>query len=190
MLRIGILWFQVEVHAGGAREGAFAVVVVVTRAFVRRWLCALVGPRVFAPVDVEKELVLELKRNWRGPLVKLYGLTEGPDATRQLKRAESWLRTRGEDADLLLASARLCLRAELWGKARSYLETVIGIRPSPEVFKVYGRLLSQLGDTEAAADAFREGLNLVSDSGDSSMLRLTANQADTPKPPRLEDSSV
>ena len=137
----------------------------------------------------EKELVQDLKRNWRGPLVKLYGLTEGPDTTRQLKRAESWLRTRGEDADLLLASARLCLRAELWGKARSYLETVIGIRPSPEVFKVYGRLLSQLGDTEAAADAFREGLNLVSDSGDSSMLRLTADQADTPTPPMLEDSS-
>ena len=138
----------------------------------------------------EKELVQDLKSNWRGTLVKLYGLTEGPDTTRQLKRAESWLRTRGEDADLLLASARLCLRAELWGKARSYLETVIGIRPSPEVFKVYGRLLSQLGDNEGAADAFREGLNLVSDSGDSSMLRLTADQADTPEPPRLEDSSV
>ena len=137
----------------------------------------------------EKELVQELKRNWHGPLVKLYGLTEGPDATRQLKRAESWLSDRGEDADLLLASARLCLRAELWGKARSYLETVIGIRPSPEVFKVYGRLLSQLGDTEAAADAFREGLNLISDTGDSSLLRLATDQEITPEPPRLEDSS-
>ena len=136
----------------------------------------------------EKELALELKRNWSGPLVKLYGLAEGPDATRQLKRAESWLRSRGEDADLLLASARLCLRAELWGKARSYLETVIAIRPSPEVFKVFGRLLNQLGDTEGAADAYREGLNLVSDSNEQSLPRLEADRpASAPGPRRLED---
>jgi len=139
--------------------------------------------------QAEKELVRELKRNWRAPLVKLYGLTEGPDTTRQLKRAEAWLGSRGEDPDLLLASARLCLRAELWGKARSYLETVIGIRPSPEVFKVYGRLLSQLGDTEGAADAFRDGLNLVSDSGDPSLLLLATDRSANPGPPRLEDSS-
>ncbi len=138
----------------------------------------------------EKELAQELKRNWRGPLVRLYGLVEGPDVTRQLKRAESWLRDRGEDAELLLASARLCLRAELWGKARSYLETVIAIRPSPEVFKVYGLLLSQLGDAEAAADAFREGLNLISDSSDPSVPLLGADRASTQAvQPRLEDGS-
>jgi HemY protein len=138
----------------------------------------------------EKELAQELKRNWRGPLVRLYGLVEGPDVTRQLKRAESWLRDRGEDAELLLASARLCLRAELWGKARSYLETVIAIRPSPEVFNVYGRLLSQLGDAEAAADAFREGLNLVSDSTGPSLPLLEADRAPAATDqPRLEDGS-
>lgn len=138
----------------------------------------------------EKELAQELKRNWRGPLVRLYGLVEGPDAARQLKRAETWLRDRGDDADLLFTSARLCLRAELWGKARSYLETVIAIRPSPEVFKVYGRLLSQLGDTEAAADAYREGLNLVSEPIEPSLPLLGSDRARaTGIPPRLEDSS-
>jgi HemY protein len=138
----------------------------------------------------EKELTKELKRNWRGPLVRLYGLVEGPDVTRQLKRAEAWLRDRGEDAELLLASARLCLRAELWGKARSYLETVIAIRPSPEVFKVYGRLLSQLGDTEAAADAYREGLNLVSESNEFILPLLGVDPATAvPAQPRLEDGS-
>lgn len=138
----------------------------------------------------EKELAQELKRNWRGPLVRLYGLVEGPDVTRQLKRAETWLRDRGEDAELLLATARLCLRAELWGKARSYLETVIAIRPSPEVFKVYGHLLSQLGDTEAAADAFREGLNRVSEPADLSLPLLGSDRsATTPARPRLEGGS-
>jgi len=138
----------------------------------------------------EKELAQELKRNWIGPLVKLYGLAEAPDTSRQLKRAESWLRTRGEDADLLLATARLCLRVELWGKARSYLETVISIRPSPEVYQVYGRLLAQLGDNDAAADAFRDGLNLVSDDKSQSVPLLGIDNAlDKHKPARLESDS-
>lgn len=112
----------------------------------------------------EKDLVAALKSEWRAPLVRLFGLVEGPDPTKQLKRAEGWLAAHDEDVDLLLAAARLCLRNELWGKARSYLETVIALRPSPEAYQEYGRLLNQLGETDAAADAFRDGLGMVADS--------------------------
>ena len=109
----------------------------------------------------EKDLTAELKRDWRGELVSLYGIVEGSDGTRQLKKAENWLKDHSEDADLLLAAARLCLRNELWGKARSYLETVVSIRPSPEAYQEYGRLLNRLGEADAAADAYRSGLGLV-----------------------------
>jgi HemY protein len=109
----------------------------------------------------EKELVSALKSDWRGPLVRLFGLVEGADASKQLKRAEGWLANHSEDADLLLAAARLCVRNELWGKARSYLETVISLRPSPEVYQEYGALLNQMGDADAAADAYRDGLGMV-----------------------------
>lgn len=109
----------------------------------------------------EKELASALKSEWRGPLVRLFGIVEGVDASKQLKRAEGWLGTHSEDPDLLLTAARLCLRNELWGKARSYLETVISLRPSPEVYQEYGALLNQLGETNAAADAFRDGLGMV-----------------------------
>ena len=112
----------------------------------------------------EKDLAASLKREWRAPLVRLYGIVEGPDKARQLKRAEGWLRDRGEDVDLLLTAARLCLRNELWGKARSYLETVIAIRPTPEAYQEFGRLLSRLGEGDAAADAYRAGLALVARS--------------------------
>ncbi len=93
----------------------------------------------------EKDLVADIKREWRGPLVRLFGMVEGTNATKQLKNAENWLKNHGEDADLLLTSARLCLRNELWGKARSYLETVISIRPSPEAYQEYGRPVSARG---------------------------------------------
>ncbi len=112
----------------------------------------------------EKDLVAALTAEWRAPLVRLFGLVEGPDPTKQLKRAENWLAKHDDDPDLLLAAARLCLRNELWGKARSYLETVIAIRPTPEAYQEFGRLLNQLGETDAAADAYREGLGMVAES--------------------------
>ena len=112
-------------------------------------------------VMAEKELVAELKKDWRGPLVRRFGLVEGTDASGQLKQAEKWLDKHADDPDLLLATARLCLRNELWGKARSYLETVISLQPTPEAYREYGHLLNQLGETDAAADAFREGLGMV-----------------------------
>ncbi len=119
--------------------------------------------RVGAHDKAEKDLVQQLKSQWHGPLVRLYGLVQGPDPSKQLKRAESWLAKRGEDPDLLLAAARLCQRLELWGKARSYLETVISIRATPEAYREYGRLLNQLGEGHAAADAYRAGLSMVAE---------------------------
>jgi len=110
----------------------------------------------------EKELVAALRSDWRGPLVRLFGLVHGKDASTQLKKVEGWLSAHSEDPDLLLTAARLCLRNELWGKARSYLETVIGLRPSPEAYQDYGALLNQMGESDAAADAYRDGLSMLS----------------------------
>jgi HemY protein len=112
----------------------------------------------------EKEIATELRREWRTPLVRLYGIVESKDSARQLRKAEGWLKSHDEDPELLLTAARLCLRNELWGKARSYLETVIAIRPTPEVYQEYGRLLNRLGEGDAAADAYRAGLGLVAQS--------------------------
>lgn len=109
----------------------------------------------------EKEIAAALKKNWIPALVRLYGVVESKDSTKQLKKAEAWLGEHSDDPDLLLATAQLCLRDELWGKARSYLETVIAIRPTPDAYQEYGRLLNQLGEGEAAADAYEAGLGLV-----------------------------
>ncbi|MDX1516783.1 MAG: heme biosynthesis HemY N-terminal domain-containing protein [Woeseiaceae bacterium] len=125
----------------------------------------------------EKELAAALKRDWRGGLVHLYGQVQASDASKQLRRAEGWLGKHPEDPDLLLAAARLCLRNELWGKARSYLEAVIGLRPTPDAYQEYGRLLNQLGETDEAAAAFRDGLNLVTDAPLTAIPHLEADRA-------------
>ncbi|HLF12305.1 MAG TPA: hypothetical protein VJA26_13945, partial [Gammaproteobacteria bacterium] len=73
-----------------------------------------------------------------------------------------WLKEHPEDGALLLTAARLCMANELWGKARSYLESSLALAPDPGSYALYGRLLTQLGERERAASAFRSGLGLVS----------------------------
>lgn len=120
--------------------------------------------RVGLHAQAEKEIAATLKRRWIGPLVRVFGTVDSENPLKQLKRAEGWLSDHPDDADLLLTAARLCLKNELWGKARSYLETVIALSPTPEAYQEYGRLLNRLGEGDAAADAYRAGLGLVSRS--------------------------
>jgi HemY protein len=111
--------------------------------------------------DAERELRTALKRSWEPVLIETYGKVRAPDGAKQLKQAETWLQERQEDAVLLITAARLCMANELWGKARSYLESSIAIDPAPESYALYGNLLDRLGENERAALAFRSGLALV-----------------------------
>ena len=91
-----------------------------------------------------------------------YGQVRGADPAKQLKHAEGWLKAHPDDAALLTAAARLSMANELWGKARSYLESSLALAPAPDAYALYGRLLTQLGEDERASLAFRSGLALVS----------------------------
>jgi len=122
----------------------------------------------------EKTIAADLKREWRTPLVRLFGIIDSSHPGRQLSRAEGWLKSHPDDVELLLTAARLCLRNELWGKARSYLETVISLRPTPEAYQELGRLLARLGEDEAAAEAYRSGLSLVAPPALPALPRMRA----------------
>ena len=116
--------------------------------------------------EAEKKIRLALKRGWEENLVLAYGRVRAAKADKQLLQAEQWLKDRPEDGALLLTAARLCMVLELWGKARSYLETSLALAPRTEAYALYGRLLDQFGEADSAALAFRSGLSLVVDSGE------------------------
>ena len=116
--------------------------------------------------EAEKKIRQALKRGWEEPLVLAYGRVRGAKADKQLLQAEKWLKDRPEDGALLLSAARLCMVLELWGKARSYLETSLAIAPRTEAYALYGRLLDQFGEADNAALAFRSGLSLVVGAGE------------------------
>lgn len=90
--------------------------------------------------------------------IRLYGEVVLPDPLMPLERAESWLRKRPDDADLLATCARLCLRAELFGKARSYLEASLARRPNAENSLILADLLEQMGEPERAALSLRQAV--------------------------------
>jgi HemY protein len=93
-----------------------------------------------------------------GAAVRLYGDLVLPEPLAPLERAEGWLRRRPEDPELLAACARLCLRAELFGKARSYLEASLARRPSAENSLILADLLEQMGERERAMQCLRQSV--------------------------------
>lgn len=98
----------------------------------------------------EKELTALLERTWDDAAVTAFGELESEDPLRTLEVAEGWLPDHAEDPTLLQVCARLCIRAELYGKARSYLETSLVIRPRLETYQLLAALLEQLGERERA----------------------------------------
>ena len=100
-----------------------------------------------------------LDDEWNDALAALYGELELPDPLEPLAIAEKWLRPRREDPVLLVSCARLSIRAELYGKARSYLETslmcesVLGERTMPDLAAAKASL--KPGESIDIVDVFR-----------------------------------
>lgn len=106
----------------------------------------------------EKILRNTLNHHWDDRVVRCYGLLSGGDLNAQLVIAEAWLRERPNNASLLLALGRLAQRAELWGKARNYLETALTLSREPEIFAELARLMSRLGEVDKSAAYYQQGL--------------------------------
>ncbi|MDH3452914.1 MAG: heme biosynthesis protein HemY [Gammaproteobacteria bacterium] len=102
-----------------------------------------------------------LNRRWSGKLVRMYGLLQTDDAAKQLDFAETWLKNHGRDAMLLLSLGRLCKRRSLWGKARIYLESSLGLNALPETHLELAELLESLGETDSAMQHYQHGLSLA-----------------------------
>jgi HemY protein len=123
--------------------------------------------------EAVKAVTNALKRDWQPELVRAFGEVTASDRARQLSRVEGWLKAYPDDAVLLLTAARLSLKNELWGKARSYLESSLAIDPEPAAWSLYGQLLERLGEPDAASRAFSSGL-MLSSGIDASQLALEA----------------
>ena len=126
--------------------------------------------------DAEVLIRKALNSKWSDDLILRYGQLDQAEAAPMLLRAESWLKQRPDDPALLLTAARLCMRNQLWGKARSYFESSIALKPSAAAWHDLGQLLVQMGEDEDASAAFQKGLTLS--YGGSALPRLAADAAE------------
>jgi len=148
-------------------------------AFERRWrgvaAADRVQPRIAAAAArnatalgraalAREILETALAAEWVPQLVSLYGqLPEGLDqetrvaeARTRIERAEKWLLERERDAQLLATLGRLCAQAELWGKARSFLEASLSFEESRAARIELARLAERLGKDDEAQRHFRK----------------------------------
>ncbi|MCY4642443.1 MAG: hypothetical protein OXC41_07075 [Gammaproteobacteria bacterium] len=102
-----------------------------------------------------------LNSRWNTGLVRLYGLLEHANATRALHQAEQWIKEHDQDATLHLTLGRLCKHAQLWGKAKSYLESSLSREPLPETYAELAALHEHLDETEDAHRCAKKGLELT-----------------------------
>lgn len=109
--------------------------------------------------DAEELIRKTLKNYWQPELVRIYGMLPFVNLNRQLVVVGAWLKMYGEKQETLLTLGRLCVRVQLWGKAKSYFERCLDLGPDVEASLAYGQLLEQLGEHEGALQIYREALH-------------------------------
>jgi HemY protein len=110
-----------------------------------------------------------LAAEWTPQLVSLYAElppaldeeTRISEARARIERAERWLLERNRDAQLLATLGRLCGQAELWGKARSFLEASLSFEESRSAHLELARLAERLGQPDDAQQHYRRAAELA-----------------------------
>lgn len=105
----------------------------------------------------EAQRVIEdaLAEHWDPTLVLAYADCRGGDVLGRIAHAEKWLHQHPRDEALLLTLGRLCREQQLWGKARSFLETSIAVRPTRAAHIDLAQLLDQLQESVLAERHYR-----------------------------------
>ena len=106
----------------------------------------------------ETQLRGALKRQWVDELVELFGVVEHRDLADSLALAERWLPAQEHSVALLLTLGRLCVRLELWGKARDYFEAAARLGGNSAVYVELAALSARSGETARSAEYYRRGL--------------------------------
>ncbi|MFO0208505.1 MAG: hypothetical protein ACK54L_20580, partial [Betaproteobacteria bacterium] len=97
-----------------------------------------------------------LAQHWDERLLDEYARSVVLPARERIERAEGWLKAQPQDAALLRCLGLLCLREQLWGKARGYLADSLRLQPHPATLLALARLAETLGEEAVATRRYRE----------------------------------
>ena len=108
--------------------------------------------------EVEELIRAALKMGWQPELATIYGTLPFDNLNRQLIIVGAWIKLYGPQPELLLTLGRLCVRVQLWGKAKDYFKKCLAEGPNAAASLEYGKLLEQLGEPEEAVEVYKSGL--------------------------------
>ncbi|MEK6807066.1 MAG: heme biosynthesis HemY N-terminal domain-containing protein [Pseudomonadota bacterium] len=114
-----------------------------------------------ASAEAAAQIAQGLREGWDGELALLHGELVAADATTHLAAAEHWLAEFGEKPELLWIAGKACVSSRLWGKARSYLDVLLRLQPTPAVYRELARLAEATQNPDEAARFYKQGLELA-----------------------------
>lgn len=118
--------------------------------------------RVHGKYETAASLITKtIEQYWNSEMVRQYGLLQFKDPSKALTKAEKWVERHTDDAHLYLTLGRLCKHAQLWGKAKAYLESSISRKPLAETYAELAALHNQLNEVEEAHRCTQKGLMLA-----------------------------
>ena len=117
--------------------------------------------RLNADAEARAFIEARLEQTYDEILARLYGPLHTEDTVAQLAVLERWLQQYGEQPALLETAGAVCLKNRLWGKARSYLEAVLRVEPTPQAHLELARLCERTQAPAEAEQHYRRGLELA-----------------------------
>jgi len=123
-------------------------------------------------IDAAELIQQFMSKHCSDRLVYIYGLIEA-DLPRQIRYVETWQKTYGRNAVVLLTLGRLCMRKQLWVRSQENLEASLALAPQAETFRELAQLHEKMGAQDKAMEYYRQGLMSVADlSGAQQSLSL------------------
>jgi HemY protein len=109
----------------------------------------------------ESTAVSALDKKWCTKLVREYGLIDLKDPSQALNKAKQWVDQHTSDENLYLTLGRICNKAQLWGKAKTYFESSLSRKPLAETYAELTTLHEQLNEMGDAHKCAKKGLKLA-----------------------------
>jgi len=127
-----------------------------------------------------------LSHHWSNDFVKLYADLNTSNPKKLLETAETWLHQQQRNPVLLLSLGKLCIKNELWGKARTYFETSLSIKALPDACYQLATLLeNRMEDPKLAQDYYKQGLALCVEEN----AKVSNQPASLPELVRFDDTA-
>lgn len=96
------------------------------------------------------------------PFVRSVRYLSDAEQRKAIDTADSWLKTQPNDAQLLLNLGEMAYNKQLWGKAQSYLEASISVKPTMQARLALAKVFDEVNAPQLAAEQRQLVLNEVS----------------------------